>query len=102
MDMVIVGKTLGKDALAAVGSTGSINFLIIGFATGLTAGMSIITAQRFGAQDYIGVKKSFATGVILSLIVTIVLTILSVLLVHQCLLLCKHLKLSSMMHKHLS
>jgi putative MATE family efflux protein len=82
MDMIIVGKTLGKDALASVGSTGSINFLIIGFATGLTAGMAIITAQKFGGRDYKAVKKSFATGIVLSAIVTVVLTILSVSLVH--------------------
>ena len=42
VDMIIVGQTIGKDALAAVGSTGSITFLIIGFAQGLTAGLSII------------------------------------------------------------
>ena len=47
--MIIVGQTIGKEALAAVGATGSITFLIIGFAQGLTAGLSIITAQRFGA-----------------------------------------------------
>lgn len=57
VDMIIVGQTIGKDALAAVGSTGSITFLIIGFAQGLTAGLSIITAQRFGARDYKSVKK---------------------------------------------
>ncbi|BCA85647.1 MATE family efflux transporter [Enterococcus saigonensis] len=77
VDMIIVGQTIGKDALAAVGSTGSITFLIIGFAQGLTAGLSIITAQRFGAKDYKGVKKSFAASLVISLIVTLVLTILS-------------------------
>lgn len=51
-DTIIVGQTLGVDALAAVGSTGSIQFLIIGFAQGLTAGLSILTAQYFGAGDY--------------------------------------------------
>ncbi|HGF7473147.1 TPA: MATE family efflux transporter, partial [Enterococcus faecium] len=55
VDMIIVGQTIGKEALAAVGATGSITFLIIGFAQGLTAGLSIITAQRFGAQDFRGV-----------------------------------------------
>ena len=77
VDMIIVGQTLGKDALAAVGATGSVNFLIIGFAQGLTAGLSIITAQRFGARDQIGVRKSFATSIIISLGVTAVLTVLS-------------------------
>lgn len=80
-DMIIVGQTLGKDALAAVGSTGSITFLIIGFAQGLTAGLSILTSQRFGGQDYRGVKKSFATGILISGGVTIILTAVSLLFV---------------------
>ena len=58
-DTFIVGRTIGVQALAAVGSTGSIVFLIIGFATGLTAGLAIPLAQRFGAKDYKGVKHSF-------------------------------------------
>ena len=81
-DMIIVGQTLGKDALAAVGSTGSITFLILGFAQGLTAGLSIITSQRFGGKNYRGVKKSFATSIMISAIITIALTIVSLLLVH--------------------
>ena len=50
-DTFIVGRTLGSNALAAVGCTGGLTFLLQGFATGTTAGMSIVTAQRFGAQD---------------------------------------------------
>ncbi|PEH46374.1 MATE family efflux transporter [Enterococcus durans] len=76
VDMIIVGQTIGKEALAAVGATGSITFLIIGFAQGLTAGLSIITAQRFGAQDFRGVKKSFAVAIIISFTVTAILTVL--------------------------
>ncbi|MDH6363403.1 putative MATE family efflux protein [Enterococcus sp. PF1-24] len=81
VDMIIVGQTLGKNALAAVGATGSITFLILGFAQGLTSGLSILTAQRFGAQDYKGVKRSFATSIIICMGVTVVLTALSLLLV---------------------
>ena len=81
VDMIIVGQTLGKEALAAVGSTGSITFLIIGFAQGLSAGLSIITAQRYGAKDYRGVKRSFAVSVLISLLVTLILTGLSLLLI---------------------
>ena len=51
VDTLIVGRTLGVNALAAVGCTGSINFLILGFAMGVSAGLAIITAQRFGAKD---------------------------------------------------
>lgn len=76
-DTVVVGQTLGVKALAAVGATGSINFLIIGFAQGLTAGLAIITATRFGARDYKGVRQSFAASIIISILMTIVLTVLS-------------------------
>lgn len=77
-DTLIVGRTIGVNALAAVGSTGSIMFFIIGFAQGLTAGLSIITAQRFGAKDIAGVRKSVGTSFWISIVFTIVLTILSI------------------------
>ncbi|MBK4807120.1 MATE efflux family protein [Enterococcus faecium] len=87
VDMIIVGQTIGKEALAAVGATGSITFLIIGFAQGLTAGLSIITAQRFGAQDFRGVMKSFAVATIISFTVTAILTVLSLVFLRPLLLL---------------
>ena len=49
VDTIIVGKFVGTTALAAVGSVGTIMFLIIGFMLGLTAGFTVLTAQRFGA-----------------------------------------------------
>lgn len=76
-DTFIVGRTIGVNALAAVGCTGSIMFLILGFAQGMTAGLSIITAQKFGADDKLGVKESYVAGIIISMIVTIILTIIS-------------------------
>lgn len=48
-DTLIVGRTLGVEALAAVGCTGGLMFFILGFVIGFTAGLAIITAQRFGA-----------------------------------------------------
>jgi putative MATE family efflux protein len=77
-DTFIVGRTLGVDALAAVGCTGSINFLIMGFIINFTQGASIITAQRFGAQDFAGVRRSFAASIVLGLAVTAVLMLISV------------------------
>lgn len=53
--------------------------MIIGFANGLTAGFAIVTAQRWGARDLPGVRKSFATSIVFSIVVTIVLTALSLL-----------------------
>jgi putative MATE family efflux protein len=64
-DTVIVGRVIGVDALAAVGCTGSINFLILGFIMGFTQGASIVTAQRFGGGDFQGVRRSFAVSAIL-------------------------------------
>lgn len=77
-DTFIVGRILGVNALAAVGCTGSLMFFIIGFTQGLSAGFSIITAQRFGAQDDHGVRRSFAASLLLGGIISIVVTIASV------------------------
>lgn len=79
-DTVIVGRTIGVNALAAVGCTGSLTFFVLGFVIGFTSGLSIITAQRFGAQDEEGIKKSFAVSLILGAAVTVVLTVLAVLM----------------------
>ncbi len=51
MDTVIVGRFLGVDALAAVGTTGSIVFLVVGWICGMTSGFGILIAQAFGAKD---------------------------------------------------
>ncbi|MDG3142898.1 MATE family efflux transporter [Streptococcus suis] len=76
-DSIIVGQTLGKDAFASVGATGSLTFLILGFAQGLTAGLTIITAQKFGAKDDNGIRKSFVHGSFYAMIASLVLTALS-------------------------
>ena len=78
-DAFIVGRTLGSNALAAVGCTGGLSFLILGFATGATSGMSIVTAQRFGAGDEEGVRHSFAVSSLISILLTILLTAVGVL-----------------------
>lgn len=77
-DTVIVGRTISVEALAAVGATGSISFLIIGFVQGITSGFAVITSQRFGAGSESGVRRSVATSIILGIGVTIVLTAVSV------------------------
>lgn len=81
VDTLIVGQTLGKNALASVGATGSINFLIVGFAQGMTAGLTILTAQRFGAKDRLAIKKSYVTGLYFTVAVSILLSILSIIFV---------------------
>ena len=62
VDTIIVGKCLGVSSLAAVGSTGSINFMIIGFCTGACSGFAIPVAQKFGAGDYTGMRKFVANA----------------------------------------
>jgi len=76
VDTIIVGRYVGADALAAVGSTGTIMFLIIGFAQGITAGFSILISQKYGGQNIQGVKRSAANGILLSIFSSIILTIL--------------------------
>ena len=80
VDTVIVGRFVGVKALAAVGATGTIMFLILGFLMGLTTGFTILTSQRFGAGDIEGMKKSVGNAAVLSLIVTVVMTFGSVLI----------------------
>lgn len=79
VDTAIVGQFVGVQALAAVGSTGGVIFLVQGFVNGLTHGFSVIVSQRYGANDQEGIKKATATAIYLSAIATIVLTIICVL-----------------------
>ncbi|WP_449407021.1 MATE family efflux transporter [Microbacterium maritypicum] len=76
-DAVVVGRHLGVESLAAVGATGSLLFLLIGFAWGLTSGFAIPIAQAFGAGDAAGVRRSVATGVLLTGATSIVLTVVA-------------------------
>lgn len=73
-DTIIVGKFVGTKALAAVGSTGTIMFLILGFMMGLTAGFTVVTSQRFGAGDYQAMRKTVGSAAILSGIVIVLMT----------------------------
>ena len=77
VDTVIVGKFVGTNALAAVGATGTICFLILGFLMGLTAGFTVLTSQRFGAGDMGGMRKTVGSAAVLSLIISIIMTIVS-------------------------
>ena len=61
VDTAIVGKTLGGAALAAVGATGSINFLVVGFCAGICGGFAIPVAQQFGAGDQQELRR-YVTG----------------------------------------
>ncbi|MBQ4495226.1 MAG: MATE family efflux transporter, partial [Selenomonadaceae bacterium] len=78
VDTLIVGRFLGVEALAAVGCTGPLMFLMLGFISGMTSGFSICTGQSFGAKDFDGVRRSAAICIALSFAASLVLTIIGV------------------------
>lgn len=80
VDTMIVGRYLGERSLAAVGSTGTIMFMIIGLANGLCTGFTVLVSQKFGEGSEEETKRSVANGALLSVMVVVVLTALSVLL----------------------
>lgn len=77
VDTLIVGRFLGKENLAAVGATGSINFLIIGFCMGICSGFSIPVSHKFGAGDLRGMRRVVANCVWLSMAFAAVMTVLT-------------------------
>lgn len=75
-DIVIVGRTLGMNALAAVGATSPVFFFLMFVVVGLTNGFAVITGQRFGAKDPVGVRRSVTVSTVLSSVFTIVFSVL--------------------------
>ncbi|MBO5552281.1 MAG: MATE family efflux transporter [Lachnospiraceae bacterium] len=82
VDTIIVGKFVGANALAAVGSTGTIMFLVLGIANGMATGFTVLTSQKFGAGQYDETRETVANGILLSAIVIMVLTALSLIFMH--------------------
>lgn len=89
VDTIIVGRFLGVDDLAAVGSTGSINFLIIGFCVGVCSGFAIPVAHKFGAGDYAGMRRMVANCMWLAIVFAAVMTVFTTILCRQILVLMK-------------
>ena len=87
VDTIVVGRGVGVDALAAVGATGSINFLVLGFIMGMAQGVSILTAQFFGSKDYQRLRKSITMNIYISIVVCGLMTVLSLLFTKDVLLL---------------
>lgn len=81
VDMIVVGKFVGKEALAAVGSVAPIINTLIGFFLGLATGASVIISQHYGARDDRGVHLAVHTTIIMTFIACVVLTVSGVLLV---------------------
>ncbi|WP_143444265.1 MATE family efflux transporter [Companilactobacillus bobalius] len=82
IDTLIVGKTISVNALASVGATGGLTALVIGFAQGMTSGLTILTARKYGANDEAGVRQSFASGIIISLFIIVVFTTIALLVAY--------------------
>lgn len=76
IDAIIVGQRIGVEALAGVGSTGAISFMVIGFCTGISGGFSIPVAQQFGAKEEKDMRRYVANSFWLCLFFSIVITIL--------------------------
>ena len=80
VDTVIVGKVLGVNALAGVGSTGSVNFLVLGFCIGVCTGFAIPVAQKFGEKDDEGLRRYVGNMLWICIGFAVVLTVLTVVL----------------------
>lgn len=79
VDAMVLGRAAGADALAAAGSTQALSFLVLGFITGLTHGYAILIAQRFGAGDYAGVRRTAANAGYLAAVSSLIITAASLL-----------------------
>lgn len=77
VDTAIVGRFLGSQALAAVGSTGCINFLILGFCMGICSGFAIPIAQAFGSRDETELRRFVANSVYVSAVLSVVLAVVT-------------------------
>ncbi|MFI3205674.1 MAG: MATE family efflux transporter [Clostridia bacterium] len=86
-DSAIVGQFIGIEALAGVGSTGSLNFLIIGFVIGTCSGFGIPIAQSYGAKNYDNLRRYFTHAIYLGGTISIILTVFTLLFVDEILVL---------------
>ena len=83
VDTVVVGKFLGVDALAGVGSTGSINFMVLGLCNGVCAGFAIPVAQKFGQKDFEGLRRFVGNMIWLGIVIALLVTLLTTTLCGQ-------------------
>lgn len=87
VDSLIVGNFLGSDALAAVSSTGSLIFLLVGFFNGIAMGAGVVISKFFGARDYENLKKAVHTDVAFGLVAGLILMAVGMVLAPQILVL---------------
>lgn len=80
VDSIIVGRYIGKEALAAVGTSGPIIFLLVSFIIGITMGFTVVVSQYFGAKDIEKVKRAINTMYIFLFFVSLVMSVVGILL----------------------
>ena len=68
MDSLIVGNFVGREALAAVGSSGSLTFLLISFCIGASSGAGILISRYYGGKDYEDLETAVHTTIALSIV----------------------------------
>lgn len=83
VDSLIVGNFLGSDALAAVTSSGSLIFLLVGFFNGIAMGAGVVISKYFGAKDYDNVKKAIHTDLAFGLVAGVLMTLIGMILTPQ-------------------
>lgn len=81
-DAAICGQYLNENQVAGVNNTGNIVFIVLQFAFGCTAGFSVVTSNYIGQKNLEGVRKSFATQIMLSFAISVILTIIAVLCIN--------------------
>ena len=85
VDAAVVGNYIGIEALASVGAADWLNWLVLGAMVGFTQGSTILVAQRFGAEDWDGLRRSVTQSIITTALVALTLTALSLCLMHPAL-----------------
>ena len=78
VDTIIVGRTLGSDALASVGSIGSLQFLVFGFCAGLAGGVTVVTSQFIGAGKTENARRSTAVIYMIWAVVSLLCTVVGI------------------------
>ena len=81
VDTIVVGRFVGTEALAAVGSTGSIINMLVGLCAGLSTGASVVISQCYGAHDYEKLHAAVHTTIVISLLLCVVATGVGILIV---------------------
>ena len=89
VDSIIIGKTVGKNALGAVGASSPIVFLMVASILGLTMGINVLVAQYYGAKDMERVKCTMDTGFIFIFLASLIITAAGIFLAKPILLLLK-------------